>query len=84
MLLHSSDPFSIFALEGAGPRDYTEAVMHGHGLQLSSSLILGGAKFPKGGYLGVPYILRIFGTGTPHILGYFARGCQKLGVTNIL
>ena len=22
----------------------------------------------------MPYILRIFGTGTPHILGYFAGG----------
>ena len=32
----------------------------------------------------MPYILRIFGTGTPHILGYFAWGCQKLGVSNIL
>ena len=27
----------------------------------------------------MPYILRIFGTGTPHILGYFAGGVPKIG-----
>ena len=25
------------------------------------------------------YILRTFGTGTPHILGYFAGGVPKIG-----
>ena len=29
-------------------------------------------------------ILRIFGTEMPFILGYFAGGCQKLGLSNIL
>ena len=27
----------------------------------------------------MPYILRIFGMGTPHILGYFAGGVPKIG-----
>lgn len=43
-----------------------------------------GCKISWCGKLGVPYILRIFGTGTPNIPVYFARGCISLGMIKIV
>ena len=43
-----------------------------------------GYKINRGGYLGMPYILRQFGTWVPKILGNFARGCQKGGKSDFL
>ena len=40
----------------------------------------GDAKFP----VGIPYILRIYGTGVHFILGYSVRGCRIIGESDFL